>query len=99
MSLEILPFEKVFFRRYGILMYKFQHNIFLLSISQLYAKTFSIHNHNTRSKDLLRIPHGTKTFSNVSVRIWNILVSKIDFKVSILKFKISLKLYFYYRTP
>ena len=53
MCLEILPLEKVFFRRYGILMYKFQHNILPLSIPQLYAKTFSIHNHNTRSKDLL----------------------------------------------
>ena len=46
-------------------MYKFQHNIHPLSISQLYAKNSSIH-HNIRRKDLLRISHGTRTFSNVS---------------------------------
>ena len=48
--------------------YKFQHNILPRSILQLYAKNCSIHNHNhnTRSKDLLRISHGTRTFSNVS---------------------------------
>ena len=86
MSLEILPIEKVFFHHCGILVYKFQHNILRLSISQLYAKNFSIHNHNTKSKDPLRISHDTRTVSNVSARIWNILVSKIDFKVSISKF-------------
>ena len=47
-------------------MYKFQNNILSLSISQLYARNFSIHNHSTRNKDFLRIPQVTKTFSNVS---------------------------------
>ena len=64
-----------------------------LFISQLYAKNFNIHTHNTRSNDVLRISHGTRTVSNVSARTWNILVGKINFKVSISKFKISLKLY------
>ena len=73
---------------YLILSYKFQHNILPLStiISQLhlYAKKFSIHNHITRSKDVLKISLDsdvdTRTFSNVSARIWNILLSKINYK-------------------
>ena len=50
-------------------MYKLQNHILPLSISQLNARNFSFHDHNTRNKDFLRIPQGTKTFSNVSARV------------------------------
>ena len=78
MSLEILPLEKIFYHRCGLMMYKYHNNLLPCSISQLYAKNDSIHNHNTRCGNLLRVPHGSKSFTNVSARIWNVLNNIID---------------------
>ena len=73
------------------MMYKCHNNLLPCSISQIYAKNDSIHNHNTRCSNLLRVPHGSKSFTNVSARIWNVLSNTIDFDVPISKFKSLLK--------
>ena len=63
MSLEILPLEKIFYHRCGLMMYKCHNNLLPCSISQLYAKNDSIHDHNTRRSNLLRVPIGSKSFT------------------------------------
>ena len=70
------------------MMYTYHNNLLPCLISQLY-----IHNHNTRCSNLLRVPHGSKSFTNVSARIWNVLNNIIDFDVPISKFKSLLKQY------
>ena len=50
-------------------MYKYPNNLRPCSISQLYAKNDSIHDHNTRCSNLLRVPLDSKSFTNVSARI------------------------------
>ena len=42
---------------------------------------------------MFRIALGTQTFSNISARIWNALIIKIDINVPLFKFKDSLKLF------
>ena len=37
-----------------------------LRLTQLYERTDSVHDHNTQGSQLLRVPTGTKTFSNMS---------------------------------
>ena len=54
MSLEILPLEKRFYHRCGLMMYKYHNSLLPCSISQLFAKNDSIHNHNTRCSNLLK---------------------------------------------
>ena len=53
----------------------------------------NIHEHNTRGCQLLRVPHGSKTLTNLSARIWNALSHKLNFNVSISLFKRKLKLF------
>ena len=81
MSLDILPLEKIVYHRYGLMMYKYHNNLLPCSISQLYAKKDSIHDHNTRCSNLFRVPIGTKSFTSVSTQIWNALNNLIDFDV------------------
>ena len=45
----------------------------------LYAKNDSIHDHNTRYSNLLRVPFGSKSITSVSIQIWNVLSNIIDF--------------------
>ena len=98
MSLEILPLEKIFYHRCGLMMYKYHNNLLPCSISQLYAKNDSIHDHNTRCSNLLRVPIGSKSFTSVSARIWNVLNNIIVFDVPISKFKSLLKQYLLYNS-
>ena len=65
MSLESLPLEKIFYHRCGLMMYKYHNNLLPCSISQLYAKNDSIHNHNTtpmnfKSSTWLQVIHECK---------------------------------------
>ena len=62
---------------------------------QFYKKNNEMHSYNTRSKDMFRIALGTQTFSNISARIWNALIIKIDINVPVFKFKDSLKLFLF----
>ena len=60
-------------------------------LNTLYKKNNEIHSYNTRSKDMFHVALGT--FSNISARIWNALIIKIDINVPMFKFKDSLKLF------
>ena len=42
---------------------------------------------------MFRISSGTRTFSNISARIWNSLMVNLDIDVILIKFKESLKQY------
>ena len=56
LSLEILLMEKIFDHRCCLMMYILDNNLLPFSISPLYAKNDSIHDHNTRCSNLLRVP-------------------------------------------
>ena len=69
-------------------MYKFNNDLLPAVLNTLYKKNNEIHSYNTRSKDMFRIALGAQTFSNISTRIWNSLIIKIDINVPLLKLKI-----------
>ena len=64
-------------------MYKYSNHLLPECIAQLYLRNYSIHEHNTRGSQLLRVPLGSKTFSSLSARIWNVLSLKLNCNVSI----------------
>ena len=84
----LLPLEKIFFSRVGLVMFKCSNNMLPNVISNLYIKNNEIHSHFTRNSNLLRIPKGTPNFTTISARVWNEIVTKIlmDQHVSISKF-------------
>ena len=77
-NLSILPLHKLILNRIGIAMYKFANNLLPDVINSLYSRNSDVHSYSTRSSDLLRIPRGTLNFTNVSARVWNVLVLKMD---------------------
>ena len=95
LNLQLLPLEKIFFSRVGLVMFKCSNNMLPNVISNLYIKNNEIHSHFTRNSNLLRIPKGTPNFTTISARVWNEIVTKIimDQHVSISKFKTMLKSY------
>ena len=74
-------------------MYKFDNDMLPDVINNLYKKNKDVHSHYTRGNNLLRIPRGTLNFTNVSARVWNILMLKIDIHVSLPIFKRTVKTY------
>ena len=54
-------------------MYKYSNHLSPKCIAQLHLRNDSIHEHNTRGSQLLRVPLGSKTFSSFSAWIWNAL--------------------------
>ena len=74
-------------------MYKFDNGLLPAVLNTLYKKNNEIHSYNTRSKDMFHVALGTQTFSNISARIWNALIIKININVPMFKFKDSLKLF------
>ena len=91
-SLELLPIEKVFISRVAIIMFKITCDMLPETMAKLYSKNKDYHAHDTRGKNPLRI------FSFNSARIWNAICSKIDVKVSLVKFKLNLKKYLLHNT-
>ena len=75
------------------MMYKFNDNLSPNCLSQLYERADSVHDHNTRGCQLLRVRTGTKTLSNMSARVWNALSNKMDSNTSRAVFKGKLKLF------
>ena len=67
--MEVLPFKKIYYHRIGLMMYKFNNNLLHNCLSQLYKRTGSVHDHNTRCCQLLRVLTGTKTFRNMGDRV------------------------------
>ena len=90
-SLELLAIEKVFINRVAIVMFKITCDMLPETMAKLYSKNKDYHAHDTRGKNLLRIPAGTTFFSFNSARIWNAICSKIDVKVSLVIFKLNPK--------
>ena len=74
--LNILPLNKLFFGRIGIMMYKYSKGLLPEVIGEMYRQNNAIHSHRTRRRYLLRVPQGTIHFVNVSARLWNVLVRK-----------------------
>ena len=95
LSMEVLPHRKIFCHRVELVMYKYSSNLLPECIAQLYLRNYSNNEHNTRGSQLLRVhvPIGSKTFTNLSSRIWNALSQKLNCNVSISLFKRNLKLF------
>ena len=74
-------------------MFKFSCNILTNPIAKLYSKNKNYHSHNTRNKNSLKGPAGTKNFTSNTARIWNIISIKIDVNVTLVQFKANLKIY------
>ena len=92
-DLEILTIDQLIVHRIGTVMYKFNYGLLPDVLSTMYRKKCENHSYNTRSKDMFRISSGTKTFLNISARIWNSPMVNLDTDVSLIKFKESLKQY------
>ena len=60
---------------------------------KLYEKNKDYHSHNTRNKNHLKGPAGTKNYTTDSARIWNTISTKMDVNVTLVEFKANLKLY------
>ena len=95
-GLKILPVNKLYIDRIGIIMFKATYDLLPKSITQFFSKNKEIHSYNTRSKDLLRVVIGTKNFTYFSPRIWNPLVSIININLTLAQFKSRLKMYLLY---
>ena len=76
------------------MMYNYSKELLPEVIGEMYRQNNAIHSHRTRSRDLLRVPQGTIHFVNVSARLWNVLVLKIDVHIALSKFKYNLKVPF-----
>ena len=92
LSMKVLPLRKIFFHRVGLVMYKYSNHRLPECIAQLYLRNDSIHEHNTRGSQVLRVPLGSKTISSLSARIWNALSLNLNCNISISLFKRNLKL-------
>ena len=77
--MEVLPLKNFFFHKVGLVMYP--NYLSPECIAQLYLRNDSIHEHNDRECQLLRVPLGSKTFSSLSARIWNALSHKLNCNV------------------
>ena len=80
------------------MMYKLVSGLLPEVMNELYTTNDQIHYHITRQYHFFHINKGpmvyTRSFGNISPRIWNDLQTKIDVNVSIVKFKSMSKLYF-----
>ena len=74
-------------------MYKLSNGLLPEALNKLYFKKNKIHHYPTRNCDKYHILTSTDSFSNVSVRIWNVITTHIDVNISFMQFKIVLKLY------
>ena len=81
------------------MMYKLVNGLLPEVMNELYTTNDQIHDHFTRQYHFFHINKGrsnvyTRSFGNMSPRIWNAVQTKIDVNVSIVKFKSISKLYF-----
>ena len=79
-------------------MYKYTNDMLPSVMQELYKKNNEIHTYDTRNKDLFRIDKGQKglniyliSYSNISARLRNALIPKLNTNVSLPKFKSWLK--------
>ena len=69
LNLQLLPLEKIFFSRIGLVMFKCSNNMLPNVLSNLYIKNNETHSHFTRNSNLLGIPNGTPKFTTISERV------------------------------
>ena len=81
LSIEVLFSKEIFLHIVGLVMYKYSSHLLHECIAQLYMRNDSIHEHNTRECQLLVIPPGSETFSNLGARIWNAFSHTINCNV------------------
>ena len=78
-------------------MYTYCNGLLPDVMNRLYVKNNDIHSHNTRNNNLLRIhkktDRGTANFTNLSVRVWNVITRTINMYVPHHVFKLKFKLY------
>ena len=74
-------------------MYKLSNGQLPEALNELYIKKNKIHHYPTRTCDKYHIQTSTDGFSNVSARIWNVIITNIHVNISFKQFKIVLKLY------
>ena len=75
-------------------MYKLSAGLLPDALNELYVKNNKIQHYPTRNCDKYHIQTSTDSFSNVSVRIWNVITTNINVNISFMQFKIVLiKLY------
>ena len=75
-SLEILPIEKVFISRVAIVMFKITRDMLSETMAKLYSKNKDYNAHDTRGKNLLRIPAGTFFFYLIVLESGMLYVAK-----------------------
>ena len=92
-SLLILPLDKLILHRIGIMMYTFSKGMLPDVLNRLYSKNRDTHSYNTRSSNLLRIPKGTLNFTNISARLWNIIMLNININCSFSIYRYNLKIF------
>ena len=99
LRLNILPLYNLIINRISFIMYKLVNCLVPEVMNELYTTNDQIHDHFTRKYHFFHINKGrsnvyTRSFGNISPRIWNALQSQIDVNVCIVKFKSMSKLYF-----
>ena len=97
-NLNIFHLEKLVVDRIGVMMYTYNNDLLPPALNYLYSSNSNVHNYTTRQRHLLHVNKSnintySNSFGNASVRIWNVLQSKIEVNISLSKLKISLKLY------
>ena len=75
-------------------MYKYNNDMLPSVMHNLYKKNNEIHTYDTRNKDLFKIDRDQKelniyvnSYSNISARLWNALMPKLNTNVSLPMFK------------
>ena len=89
-SFNILPLNSLYYHIIGLLMYKLSNRLLPEVLNELYIKKNKIHHYPTRNCDKYHIQTSTDSFSNVSARIWNVIITNIDVNISFMQFKIVL---------
>ena len=87
-------------------MYKYYTNDMSPSVMhEIYKKNNEIHTYDTRNKDLFRIDRDKKrlniylnSYSNISARLWDALIPKVNTNVSLPKVKSLLKQFLLFNT-
>ena len=73
-------------------MYKYANDMFAPVMNELFIVNSTIHDHNTRQRNLLHTNRGIqiysyRSFNNVGRHVWNALLNKINVNVPICQFK------------
>ena len=73
-------------------MYKYANDMLPPAMNELFIVNSTIHDHNTRQRNLIHTNRGHtdisyRSFNNVGPRVWNVLLNKINVNVPISQFK------------